>query len=280
MGLIKMYAREIKYLVNGPGTEETATGYVASPVRYSTIDVSDLADHIAADSRIERSKVAVITDSLIKQIREMVLNGHKITVPHLGSFKPKIKSTMAINPESVDAATFTARVAFRPSAELKTELQSARIEKTTLVAAPDAPTIEEQKANALALMKPIMLKIAKAWIAENISQAAADEFDADPVFGTSPATNLQTGMDTLISTMILKAVINPETGDNAAVYVFMKAKPEGYTKYMYFNNNGVIQNIHPKINDGEWDKWIEGDDYTYVYAISKHLKFTEPFSVE
>lgn len=140
-----MYARPIKYKVNGPGTEETADGFVASPVRYSTISVEDLADHISADSRVERSKVAVITDSLIKQIREMVLNGHKIIIPHLGAFKPKIKSNLAINPESVDAASFTAKVQFMPSVELKRDLQASRIEKTTLPTAPEDPSIEAQK---------------------------------------------------------------------------------------------------------------------------------------
>ena len=145
MGLIKMYARPIKYKVNGPGTEETADGFVATPVRYSTISVEDLADHISADSRVERSKVAVITDSLIKQIREMVLNGHKIIIPHLGAFKPKIKSNLAINPESVDASSFTAKVQFMPSVELKRDLQASRIEKTTLPTAPETPTIEAQK---------------------------------------------------------------------------------------------------------------------------------------
>ena len=145
MGLIKMYARPIKYKVNGPGTEKTADGFVASPVRYSTISVEDLADHISADSRVERSKVAVITDSLIKQIREMVLNGHKIIIPHLGAFKPKIKSNLAINPESVDAASFTAKVQFMPSVELKRDLQASRIEKTTLPTAPENPSIEAQK---------------------------------------------------------------------------------------------------------------------------------------
>lgn len=132
MGLIKMYPRTIQYKLNGPGTEELAQGYVATPKRYSTISVEDLADHIASDSHVERSKVAVITDSLIKQIREMVLNGHSIKVPHLGTFKPKIKSELAPNPESIDASSFTAKVTFTPSVELKRELQASRIEKVAI----------------------------------------------------------------------------------------------------------------------------------------------------
>lgn len=149
MGLIKMYAAAISYLVNGPGTTEKAEGYVARPVRYSTIDVNDLADHIAADSRIERSKIAVITDSLIKQITEMVLNGHAISVPHLGTFSPKIKSKLAPTSTLIDANSFVAKVNFRPSVELKRDLQSTRIEKIT-PATPFTPVTPQQEADNLA----------------------------------------------------------------------------------------------------------------------------------
>lgn len=184
MGLIKMYARPIKYKVNGPGTEETADGFVASPVRYSTISVEDLADHISADSRVERSKVAVITDSLIKQIREMVLNGHKIIIPHLGSFKPKIKSNLAINPESVDAASFTAKVQFTPSVELKRDLQASRIEKTTLPTAPENPSIEAQKTailqKTLAEGRKVILAKYPAAESENFEVVISERQNPDP----------------------------------------------------------------------------------------------------
>ena len=161
MGLIKMYAAPITYLVNGPGTEQKAEGYVARPVRYSTIDVNDLADHIAADSRIERSKIAVITDSLIKQITEMVLNGHAISVPHLGTFSPKIKSKLAPTENLIDATSFVAKVNFRPSVELKRDLQSTRIEKIT-PATPIAPlTPSEEAANLLPYLNRLAVQIGK-----------------------------------------------------------------------------------------------------------------------
>ena len=128
MAMIKIYKQRIKVKPNGPGTAQTVEKYVMRPFRYTTIDVNDLADHIAADSRIERSKVAVITDSLIKQIEEMVLNGHRIVVPHLGSFKPRIKSKQAFTPDAVDAGTFVAKIGFRPSTEMKLTLQSVKFE--------------------------------------------------------------------------------------------------------------------------------------------------------
>lgn len=182
MGLIKMYAAPITYLVNGPGTTETAEGYVARPVRYSTIDVNDLADHIAADSRIERSKIAVITDSLIKQITEMVLNGHSISVPHLGTFSPKIKSKLAPSSTLIDANSFVAKVNFSPSVELKRDLQSTRIEKIT-PATPFTPlTPSEEAANLAPYLDRLAVQLGK----EKFTDAKSIHFS-----GSSLASTIQ-----------------------------------------------------------------------------------------
>lgn len=266
MGLIKMYARPIKYKVNGPGTEETADGFVASPVRYSTISVEDLADHISADSRVERSKVAVITDSLIKQIREMVLNGHKIIIPHLGSFKPKIKSNLAINPESVDAASFTAKVQFTPSVELKRDLQASRIEKTTLPTAPENPSIEAQKTAILADFK---------------KQATAIIKEKYPDWDLSAMEVKIGGFDLGISALV--AFANVKNGDNRAQVVkAIKARDIGGMgrSYEFVNANaGRIFNAEDlKVFEG-WPSagWPDGDGDVDYYC-SDDYKVTEPFT--
>lgn len=271
MGLIKMYARPIKYKVNGPGTEETADGFVASPVRYSTISVEDLADHISADSRVERSKVAVITDSLIKQIREMVLNGHKIIIPHLGAFKPKIKSNLAINPESVDAASFTAKVQFMPSVELKRDLQASRIEKTTLPTAPENPTIDVQKEAIVKDFKKAILKNIK------------ENFGSVEVTVVNPAQigvfSLRDVDGNLIPVMTVKAIVSfTKAGDDeAGQYIMTKVIKARDTNamgryYETFNGSG-------EFNDKSLDMSLAGkwDSNSYIY--SDFYKVTEPFSV-
>lgn len=261
MGLIKMYARPIKFKVNGPGTEETADGFVATPVRYSTINVEDLADHISADSRVERSKVAVITDSLIKQIREMVLNGHKIVVPHLGSFKPKIKSKLAINPESVDAASFSAKVRFSPSVELKRDLQAARIEKVNLPVAPSAPSIAEQKTAALSNFA----KEAKAWIDANrpgfhvTDQPSFNSYDIE-VKGV--ATSL----------VIMSTTYQNEDGkESISIDNWCIAKNDATNSYDGFGESGeFVNNSLPYLTLG-----VLSDKTVFL----KRVKFSEPFLV-
>lgn len=132
MGQINIVARPVKYMVQGPGTSERGEGFCASPMRYSTIDVKELAEHIAADSRVERSKVSVITDSLIKQVQEMVLNGHSIRIPHLGILKPGLKSKVYDKMKAVTGAEMSAKLMFIPSTEIKNDLKSIRIKKVEL----------------------------------------------------------------------------------------------------------------------------------------------------
>lgn len=132
MGQINIIARPVKYKEKGPGTETLVEGFSASPMRYSTIDVKDLAEHIAADSRLERSKVSVITDSLIKQVQEMVLNGHPIRIPHLGILKPGLKSKVYDKAMDVTGAEMSAKLMFIPSTEIKNDLKSIRIKRVEL----------------------------------------------------------------------------------------------------------------------------------------------------
>lgn len=51
------------------------------------LNVDDLAEHIAKDSKLERSKVSTITSAIMKQMGELLCNGHPIRVPHLGLMK-------------------------------------------------------------------------------------------------------------------------------------------------------------------------------------------------
>lgn len=263
MGLIKMYARPIKYKVNGPGTEQTAEGFVATPVRYSTISVEDLADHIAADSRVERSKVAVITDSLIKQIREMVLNGHKIVVPHLGSFKPKIKSQLAINPESVDAASFSAKVRFSPSVELKRDLQAARIEKTTLPVAPAAPDIATQKAGALVNFDSFAKKKIQEDGFELVDYTPAMYFARTLV----RPDDVQTSAEIVFIGIDYTIKVDGVEEDRSFYAKCLALRPSTKRDYSQFDKTGAEK-------PGDWI--VEGMSEV---ATVKEYKFTEPFSI-
>ena len=125
MAKIQYYIGSVKGTLAG----DDQLHYIPKPFIYNTIDVSDLAEHIALDSHVERANIQVIVDSLIKQIREMVLNGHPIDVPHLGRFKPGLRSKQAYNELFFDINQSSVKIMFQPSEELKKDLKSVRFEK-------------------------------------------------------------------------------------------------------------------------------------------------------
>lgn len=261
MGLIKMYPRTIQYKVNGPGTEELAQGYVATPKRYSTISVEDLADHISSDSRVERSKVAVITDSLIKQIREMVLNGHSIKVPHLGTFKPKIKSSLAPNAESIDAASFAAKVTFTPSVELKRELQSSRIEKEAIESV-EQPTEEENLNN----LKTYFIAEVKKFVKAN-----PDSFEGLPIEALQPEGisiaeinyPLKSGGTSKDNYMGFSLSFSKD-GSNSVLFLGVVTKNNGANAWLTFDSRGRYGFPFTNVKTG----WVESN----VVVIGKPLK--------
>lgn len=52
---------------------------------YSTISTDDLCQLAANDSHVERSEVKYVISAIVKQITELVLLGHTIAIPELGT---------------------------------------------------------------------------------------------------------------------------------------------------------------------------------------------------
>lgn len=93
------------------------------------ISENDLDELISQDSQIERSEVAVVTDAICKQIKELVCNGHSIKVGTLGTFSLSLKSTHAAIAKNVKSENIkSARLLLRASQELKNNLKAVRIE--------------------------------------------------------------------------------------------------------------------------------------------------------
>ena len=93
------------------------------------ISENDLNDLISQDSQIERSEVAVVTDAICKQIKELVCNGHSIKVGTLGTFSLGLKSKAVVDAKKVSSENVkSARLRLRASQELKNNLKAVRIE--------------------------------------------------------------------------------------------------------------------------------------------------------
>lgn len=95
------------------------------------LTVEDVANHISLDSKVERTKVAEVTRAVVKQIEELLCNGHAISIPHLGVLKLGVTSVGAPS-----ATEFSANrhikdlyVLLRPDAEIKEALGKMKFEK-------------------------------------------------------------------------------------------------------------------------------------------------------
>jgi len=95
------------------------------------LSVEDLAYHISLDSGVERSKVAEIARAIVKQIDELLCNGHAIRIPHLGLLKLSVKSKGAKTVSEFHAGKDieNLHLILKPDKEIKAELKKIKFEK-------------------------------------------------------------------------------------------------------------------------------------------------------
>ena len=80
------------YQFRGSSNKKSDGKWYPRVEHYSTIKADALSRLAAEDSRIERSEVQYVTAAIVKQIIELVMNGHSIKVPELGTFSISAKS--------------------------------------------------------------------------------------------------------------------------------------------------------------------------------------------
>jgi len=124
MGKIQFYA------VNDQRETAPKKGYSLRPFRTTTIDARSLAKHVEMDSHIDYARVEFVMASVVKQLKEMVLNGHKVALGELGLIGLTCHGTGSATEKevtvknNVKGLNFT----FRPSVELKEELRTVKRE--------------------------------------------------------------------------------------------------------------------------------------------------------
>lgn len=80
MGMIQLKTYQFK------GSNPSSEGLWYPRVdHYSTISTDDLCQMAANDSHVERSEVKYVISAIVKQIIELVLVGHTIEIPELGT---------------------------------------------------------------------------------------------------------------------------------------------------------------------------------------------------
>jgi len=106
--------------------------YFTKSVTYSKISFDLLIKHIASDSGMSEGACEGAVRSIVKQIEEMVLNGHTINVKQLGTFKLSISAKAPLTSEEAGAKqVYRRRILFHPAEDVKDEIENTRLECVT-----------------------------------------------------------------------------------------------------------------------------------------------------
>ena len=121
------------YAVNDQRATAIKKGYSLRPYRLPTIDSRRLAEYAEQDSSIDRARVEYIMSSVVKQIKEMVLNGHKVELGDLGVIGLTCQGTGCERQEDVSVKKNVKglKVTFRPSLYLKEKMAHVPMTLTT-----------------------------------------------------------------------------------------------------------------------------------------------------
>lgn len=121
------------YAVNDQRSTAIKKGYSLRPYRLPTIDSRRLAEYAEKDSQIDRARVEYIMSSVVKQIKEMVLNGHKVELGDLGVIGLTCQGTGSERQEDVSVKKNVKglKVTFRPSLYLKEKMAHVPMTLTT-----------------------------------------------------------------------------------------------------------------------------------------------------
>ena len=99
-------------------------------ITYTKIGFDQLVEHIARDSGMSEGAVEGAVRSIVKQVEEMVLNGHTIFIKNLGSFKMSISAKAPLDVEEAGAKqVYRRRLLYAPSQAIKDEIERTQLEQ-------------------------------------------------------------------------------------------------------------------------------------------------------
>lgn len=114
---------------------------------FNTLTVDDLANHIALDSKVERAKVSEISRAVLKQIEELLCNGHGIRIPHLGLLRLGVSSKGSDTVSGFNAARHITdlHIVLIPCREVKDEIRKVKFFKVVPPDLKDVPVEPEEE---------------------------------------------------------------------------------------------------------------------------------------
>ena len=106
--------------------------YFTKSITYSKIGFDVLVKHVAADSGMSEAACEGAIRSIMKQVEEMVLNGHTIHIKQLGTLKISFSAKAPLTSEEAGAKQIhTRRLLYYPSSIIKDEIENTTLDCVT-----------------------------------------------------------------------------------------------------------------------------------------------------
>ena len=106
--------------------------YFTKSITYSKIGFDVLVKHVAADSGMSEAACEGAIRSIMKQVEEMVLNGHTIYIKQLGTLKMGISAKAPLTSDEAGAKQIRRRrLLYYPSPIIKDEIENTVLDCVT-----------------------------------------------------------------------------------------------------------------------------------------------------
>ena len=106
--------------------------YFTKSITYSKIGLDVLVKHVSADSGMSEAACEGAIRSIMKQVEEMVLNGHTIYIKQLGTLKMGISAKASLTSDEAGAKQIRRRrLLYYPSPIIKDEIENTVLDCVT-----------------------------------------------------------------------------------------------------------------------------------------------------
>ena len=142
MGNIIINAKE-QNIYNLHGNKQTSKGYILRPARYTTISGDELIRECAKKAMVPKSYAAATLEALAEMTITFLANGHSVVLPNIGTLSLTADSKAITDLKDLNLNKMVElNIRFRPTVELKREIDNAGLELGSVFQIVDEEVLE------------------------------------------------------------------------------------------------------------------------------------------
>ena len=110
------------------------SAYITRTVSYTNISGDDFLEHVNRNSNLDKHIISAAAGAIAKEFKNLLVNGHSVTVPGIGIFSFGINAKAAATKEEAGAGkVYRKKILYRPTVELKKLVASTQLETGEVV---------------------------------------------------------------------------------------------------------------------------------------------------